>query len=138
MFRISRAFGALFVVGVFAPVAPAQPPTPVSPVSRPAYSPYLNLVRRDAAPGINYYGLVRPQLATQNNLQMLQQQIATTQQQIAGQALVNSTLPITGQQTFFLNTGGYFLNSRAGIGPTNLTVATRGGPTTTVRPPSRR
>ena len=119
----------------------SQPPVPSSPTSRPVFSPYLNLVRRDAPPGINYFGIVRPQLATQNSLQLLQQQINGGQQQqmqFAGQSVINPDLPSTGQQVFFLNTGGYFLNSRAGVGPINPALSTRGGiPTSIIPTPTR-
>ncbi len=36
-------------------------------INRPAYSPYLNLLRRNTGPVQNYYGLVRPQLQFQAN-----------------------------------------------------------------------
>lgn len=88
--------------------------------ARPVFSPYLNLARPGSSPAVNYFGLVRPQLATQNSLQSLQRQVMTEQQQrLAGPSAVNPTLPITGQQTFFLNTGGYFLNNRGGGVPLN-------------------
>src|SRR5438105_3422455 len=80
----------------------AQPMPGVPGQTRPTFSPYLNLARRDSSPALNYYGLVRPQIATQNNIQSLQQQfiVIQQQQQIVGQSLVNPELPITGQQTF--------------------------------------
>lgn len=40
-------------------------------ISRPAYSPYLNLLRRNTGPVQNYYGLVRPQQQFQANDELL-------------------------------------------------------------------
>jgi hypothetical protein len=138
MFRVRGAFVAAVALVLLPTGVRAQPPGGVAP-PRPVYSPYLNLARRDVPPGVNYYGLVRPQLATQNNLQALQQQLSVTQQQqqLAGQPVVNPELPITGQQTFFLNTGGYFLNSRAGGVPINPSITTRTAPTMPQRPARR-
>ena len=34
---------------------------PTTPFGRPAVSPFVNLFRGGAGPGINYYGIVRPQ-----------------------------------------------------------------------------
>ena len=115
----------------------AQPQSPRVPLqNQPTFSPYLNLTRRDASPAINYYGLVRPQIATRNNLQALQQQLAMDgqQQQLVGQPVVNPDLPITGQQTFFLNTGGYFQNNRSGFAPTYINYTTGRSPPTPTRP----
>ena len=78
--------------------------------NRPAYSPYLNLTRRDA-PLINqYYGLVRPEINFRNALGQLDTQQTTTANQQT--ALENSlTLPPTGHASRFLTHGSYFLNS---------------------------
>ena len=55
-----------------------QPPgsyvRPYQP-SRPTVSPYLNINRGGTSPAINYYGIVRPQMQTQQNLQDMQQQL---------------------------------------------------------------
>ncbi len=39
----------------------------------PVLSPYMNLARPGTNPAINYFGLVRPQIQTGQNLQNLQQ-----------------------------------------------------------------
>jgi hypothetical protein len=139
MFRVRDVYVAAIAVAFFSSVALAQPPGGVAP-NRPVYSPYLNLVRRDAPAGINYYGLVRPQIAAQNNIQALQQQITLGQQQqlAAEQLAVTRELPITGQQTFFLNTGGYFQNNRGGAVPTNPSLTTRSAAPATQSPMRKR
>ena len=44
----------------------------------PGYSPYLNLARQ-GNPGVNYYGLVRPQVEFRNSVQQLQRTTTTLQ-----------------------------------------------------------
>jgi hypothetical protein len=121
MIRSSLAAGVL--LAVLAGSALAQPPgigTGASPpISRPPVSPYLNLLRSGNSPGVNYYGLVRPQLEFRQSIQNLQQQSINTQSEISG--LIDTTFPATGHRTTFLNTGGYFLSgsgaSRPGANP---------------------
>ncbi|HJZ53743.1 MAG TPA: hypothetical protein VKE74_02230 [Gemmataceae bacterium] len=126
MLRRQRLFVTLGIA--FALVAAcgqvcAQPPVPMGPTSRPAFSPYLNLLRRDNSPGVNYYGLVRPQFTFQNNIQSLQQQVTTIgQMENTGPG---SDLPITGQPVYFLNTGGYFMNTRGGGPGSSPTLSNR-------------
>lgn len=80
------------------------------PGNRPAYSPYLNLLRRDQPLVSNYYGLVRPEINLRNSIGQLE-----TQQTITGNeqaALQNSlTLPPTGHASRFQTHSKYFLNS---------------------------
>src|SRR5204862_765518 len=85
--------------------APAQSPPPM-PYQRPTVSPYLNLARA-GTPALNYYNLVRPQVEFQNSIQRLQQDVATSQQTVAGidAAL---TLPTTGHATRFMDYSQYF------------------------------
>jgi hypothetical protein len=84
--------------------APGAPPPP--------YSPYLNLVRPGVNPAINYYGLVRPQQDFARSMQVIQGQLLNTQQAIADQASGDLT---TGHPTFFMNSGGYFMNMGPGL-----------------------
>jgi len=117
--------------------AMAQPMAGVPAPKPPVFSPYLNLARRDSSPTLNYFGLVRPQIAARSSLQSLQQQLLQQgQQQIAAQPVVNPDLPVTGQQAVFLNTGGYFLNSRTGVGPVSGMYTTRRGPPQPIQPAS--
>jgi hypothetical protein len=116
----------------------AQQPAPgVLGPPRPTFSPYLNLARRDVDPGVNYYGIVRPQIATANALRSLQQQAAPSVLPAVNQPAVDPGLPITGQPTYFLNTGGYFLNSRTGAAPLTVTRTTRPAPFTPAIPRPR-
>ncbi len=79
---------AICVAGVFTEreargQGPYGNPTSGNPYSRPAYSPYLNLLRGGASPATNYFGLVRPQLDFRSGLLQLQQQTATLDQGFA-------------------------------------------------------
>src|SRR5438128_1921378 len=76
---------------------------------RPTVSPYLNLLRPNTAPGINYYGLVRPQNDVNNALGRLQQQ-TTAEQQTVSNLETASTLPATGHAVGFQNYQRYFMN----------------------------
>jgi hypothetical protein len=128
MTRICRSVAvASAVVVSVAGRSAAQPPAPgVLTRPGPAVSPFLNLTRRDVDPAINYYGIVRPQVATASALRSLQQQIApSVLPTTANQPAVDPTLPITGQPTYFLNTGNYFLNSRTGMTPLTTNRTTR-------------
>ncbi len=81
-----------------------------NPANRPAFSPYLNLLRRDTPLVTNYYGLVRPDINFQNSLQQLatQQGVARDEQAALQNAL---TLPPTGHASRFLSHSHYFLTT---------------------------
>jgi hypothetical protein len=111
----AAALLALFVASSGEAFAqPAYPgPGGYRPNNPPAYSPYLNLLRAGNSAGVNYYGLVRPELEFRGAYQGLQQQF--NQQQNAGQTATDQFgLPVTGHTATFLNTGGYFLNLSGG------------------------
>lgn len=110
-----RTRGLVLTAGLLLGLAPqavraqAYVPPATSPFPKPPVSPYLNLFR-GGPPGINYYGLVRPQEQTGTALWQLQQR---QQQLAAGQvALVTGdpNLPSTGHPTRFFNYSHYFLN----------------------------
>jgi hypothetical protein len=94
--------------------APNQPPT---------LSPYLNLTR-PGAPGINYYGMVRPQVDTAKQMQVLQQQ-QLQQQQLYGQlgmfddgtGQAAPTVAVTGHQATFFNYSHYFGQAGGNFAP---------------------
>lgn len=124
MFR-SYAFSLMALVAASG-AALAQPLPGVAGTNPPVFSPYLNLARRDSSPAINYFGLVRPQIQARSSLLALQNQLQQeNQRQMSGQSVVNPDLPVTGQQTVFLNTGGYFMNSGLGIGPSVAAYSSR-------------
>jgi hypothetical protein len=90
--------------------------------SRPALSPYLNMLRPGSNPALNYYGLVRPQMNTAQNLQNLQQQVqqldstVLNQGMSTGQPSAGSFLT-TGHPVAFLNYGTFFpMYGRGGRG----------------------
>jgi hypothetical protein len=96
-------------LGLSASAAQAQSPIGAPP---PPYSPYLNLLRPGANPALNYYGLVRPQQDFARTMQSIQGQLLNTQQSIADQASGDLA---TGHPTYFMNYGGYFMNTGPGV-----------------------
>jgi hypothetical protein len=100
--------------------------SPYSPYSRPAYSPYLNLLRTGALPGINYYGLVRPELDFRIGLGQLQLQANQTQQALTDLRGLSGT-PISGTLAGFQTQGIYFNNVGTGGGPAGIGPEPAGG-----------
>ncbi|MCZ2344240.1 MAG: hypothetical protein LC104_20970 [Bacteroidales bacterium] len=101
----------------------AQPQVPL--VNRsPTFSPYLNLLRGGINPAINYYGMVRPQLAFQQQAFQLQQQVNQNAQSLqtlqtfstAGLQAQQPQLPYSGHPVVFNSLGGYFNNLPVGRG----------------------
>lgn len=118
-FCLAAAVLAIVVGG-----AAAQGPRPGISGPRPSapsgYSPYLNLLRPGNSPGVNYYGLVRPQQYFQNSLQGLQGQggVGGPGPVLGGQA-DGSDLPGTGLSVQFMNHRAFFMNlGGGGAGPT--------------------
>ena len=103
---------ALMVLGSCAGRAAAQFGSPLgqppqNPLGTPSFSPFLNL-GRGGNPAMNFYGLVRPQLQTQQSLQQLQQQQALLQTGLLG-AQTATALPLTsGHETYFVNYSHFF------------------------------
>src|SRR5437660_8996673 len=84
--------------------APGQPPAyGVNPGRKPVVSPYINLLRSGTDPGINYYGIVRPEIAFRNSINMVQDQqqqlVEANQQQTLATYM---TLPTTGHASGFM------------------------------------
>ena len=90
----------------------AQPQLGAPP--RPAFSPYLNLVRPGASPALNYYGLVRPEIQARQSIQNLQGAVSTNQRALGSLEADLNSLPGTGHQTMFLNHQSYFMTNGAG------------------------
>ncbi len=86
-----------------APIAPLGPTQPYSP---PVVSPYLNLLNR-GNPAINYYGIVRPELQEQQQLQRLQFGLARTDAEIEATTAAGG-LPTTGHTVGFMTQSRYF------------------------------
>jgi hypothetical protein len=122
-------FGAanfLLVMGV-RPAA-AQPQFPVP--SQPAVSPYVNLLRSGSSPGVNYYGIVRPQEEFRNSFLRLQQDFNTQQTQPSPYGpLDTSGLPPTGHAAQFNTQARYFMTNGAQGSRTSGTNASSAGAT---------
>src|SRR5262245_43694199 len=104
-YRFAAATAVLALTAGAGGEARAQVGVPgnVGQITRPPYSPYLNLLRRDQPTVLNYYGLVRPEVDLRNAAQSLQNQVSQNAQGIADlQNLPPGTL-VTGHGTTFLN-----------------------------------
>src|SRR5216683_4037034 len=86
---------------------------PGNPANRPAVSPYINLLRGGSSAGVNYYGLVRPEIEFRAGIQRNQQQIVAGQQSYAELTSGQST---TGHPVRYMNHWSYFLNNGIGAG----------------------
>jgi hypothetical protein len=111
-----KRFGLVAVVLTVLPVPAAWAQQYIGPSgpasSRPAISPYLNLLRSGQPPGLNYYNLVRPEFEFRGNINQLQAQTTANRQAINTVDTALST-PITGHRSGFMTYGGYFLNNNA-------------------------
>lgn len=105
---------ALVMTSLAGPMVQAQVPPPggVNPSRRPVFSPYLNLLRNDNDPAINYFGLVRPQVDFRRALNQVEQDEgsleARQQQMLSGTTA--PVLPATGHASGFLTQRKYFMN----------------------------
>jgi hypothetical protein len=86
---------------------------PGNPSSRPPVSPYINLLRGGSSGGVNYYGLVRPEIEFRSGIQRNQQQIAAGQQSVTE---LTAGLSTTGHSTRYMTHWNYFLNNGVGAG----------------------
>jgi hypothetical protein len=112
-----RFAGIVGLIALIAPAVQAQPVPPSIP-QRPAFSPYLNLLR-GGNPGLNYYGLVRPQLQLNEQYGQLQSRLNQFAREADQQDdpffgagsnanRYNPYLPLTGYVARFDDLGGYF------------------------------
>ena len=76
-------------------------------IGRPTISPYLNLAQPFGIPAVNYYSLVRPQIAFRNAIQNLEQGVAADQNAIANSQAANA-FPATGHSVGFQTHQRYF------------------------------
>jgi hypothetical protein len=109
------AVAALSVTGLAAPSARAQNPiggyAPPQVQGRPTVSPYLNLARPGSNPAINYYGLVRPQIQTQQQLMNLQGQQNVLATELGGNLVIpGQAVPIatTGHPVYYFDYARFF------------------------------
>jgi hypothetical protein len=95
---------------------PYVPPA-TNPFGRPVVSPYVNLARPGNL-GINYFGLVRPQLQATTAINQLQTQYAVLDQQLVTDPALGAygTPLVSGHPSAFLNHYGYFQNWRTRTG----------------------
>jgi hypothetical protein len=119
----SFAFGIGMYLAVSAGSAQAQIPAYQMDRSKiPGFSPYLNLLRAGSSPAINYYGIVRPEIAFSNSLYQLgiEQDLLQSQQTAQQSALAAYTqLPPTGRRAgSFMTQSKYFMNN-GGMGVGN-------------------
>jgi len=103
---------ALAVLAISSP-AIAQPAAPR--ISPPTVSPYLNLLRGNTSPTLNYYGLVRPEQQLRQSLQGVQSTANSNQANI-NDLYSGGGLAPTGVPGQFLNHGSYFLTQTGGGG----------------------
>jgi hypothetical protein len=103
----------ILMVGLFSTPEAAQAQY-TNPNSRARVSPYLNLLRGGAAPGVNYYALVRPDIEYRASINQLAQQTQANQQAIAtGLDAINASTAgafITGTAVGFQTHGSFFQN----------------------------
>jgi hypothetical protein len=104
--------GLVLLVGTEPASAQYPGGQPYNPYQQPIFSPYLNL-NRPGNPAINYFGLVKPQLDTNRQLQTLQTQQMAQMAQMAqmgipteGEALTGWSN--TGHPTMFSGYSHYF------------------------------
>jgi hypothetical protein len=116
MKRISSYAVALMVWALFGTVSQAQ-------YQSPAYSPYLNLTR-SGNPALNYYGLVRPQIATANAFQAL----GNSQHNLNVGTSANSDQTLqTGKRSSFMTHTRFFMNSGGAGGRAGANQVVGGG-----------
>jgi hypothetical protein len=92
-----------------------QVPASLTPSRRPFVSPYINILRAGADPAINYYGIVRPEIAFRNSISQLQQQqntLATQEQDLATYMAVPPTGHTSGFMTH-MTQSKYFMTGGA-------------------------
>jgi hypothetical protein len=103
------------------------------PYRPPSVSPYINLGQPFNDPGITYYGIVRPELATRSAIQGLQQQQLALGREVAAEEQ-NAPLPPTGHPIGFFTQAHYFFN----LGPQRTGAQRPAAATAPPQRPSRR
>jgi hypothetical protein len=117
MMEKRRYLTSLAVVLLAASAVQAQMPPRggINPSQRPAFSPYLNLLRTDQDPSLNYFGLVRPQVDFRQSLGQVEQAeagLADRQNQL-NNSVNSQSLPATGHAAGFMTQSRYFMSKGA-------------------------
>lgn len=79
------------------------------PIDTPTFSPYINMLRDNGSPGLNYFGLVRPQIEAAQQNQLIGQQFQALQNQpmrMMNGGYGYSQLGVTGHPVVFNSFGG--------------------------------
>jgi hypothetical protein len=97
----------------------AQIPNYQLPSSRPAVSPWLNLLRPGSNPANNYYNLVQPQFEFGAGINNLQQQTLANRGAISSLEGGLAAQYTTGHRTGFMTQNRYFLNNNSGAAGTS-------------------
>jgi hypothetical protein len=124
------------VVALGASTAQAQGPGRLGMTPPPGYNPYLNLLRPGTNPAVNYYGLVRPQQEFARSMQVLQGELLS--QPTLADLQSGGGVVTTGHAIYFLNYGGYFMNTGAGQARARMSAPVAGPPAGPARPAVRR
>jgi hypothetical protein len=88
---------------------------PQNPLGTQSFSPFLNMTQGGNA-AINYFGLVRPQVQTQQQIQQLQQQQLMEQATLGGLTGQGGFPLLTGHETRFMNYGTFYPVTVMGVG----------------------
>ena len=116
--KVLTWFASAFVLAIVAQPTIGQPPFAPGggqqngPTTRPAVSPYLNILRSSGSAGTNLYGLVRPQQQNQTAIAGLQNQ--ANQSAYSQYSIDPNAIPTTGQQIGYMTHSTYFLNNARG------------------------
>ncbi|QEL17222.1 hypothetical protein [Limnoglobus roseus] len=114
--RYAVAFAGLMLASTLSPLS-AQPQVPGGAgAGRPSFSPYLNLAGRGNNPGINYFGIVRPEQKLFQQTSQLQQQLSLTNQAVTNNTNSLNDNLFTGRGATFGFYSHYYYNSPTGGG----------------------
>ena len=123
MSRVPTTVPVLTLAGLLVVSQSASAQYPYNnPYNRPYVSPYINLLRGGTTAGINYYGIVRPEVDFRTGINQLQQQTQLNQQLITGLASTTLGPPTTGHPVGFQNHLTYFQNLGGGAQGTGFGV----------------
>ncbi|MBI1901909.1 MAG: hypothetical protein HYS13_12465 [Planctomycetia bacterium] len=94
------------------------------PPRRPPVSPYLNLLRSNEDPAVNYYALVRPEIELRKSIERQAREIHDLQR-FGGAAPGGARVLTTGHESYFLNLRSYFGSVSGAAGGRTIGVTSR-------------